>query len=264
MKFIQSKDNQIIKHISKLVSQKKYRQKHCQFVAEGLRTCRDILISDLKADIFLCSERFYTHDFDLCSKLQSISEASVVVTDAIYDSLSDTESPQGVMLVVKTLDQNYDITKLNCSGKYLLLENVSTPDNLASILRSAEAFAIDGIILSDDCCDVYNPKVVRGSMGAIFRVPFYTVKSPADFLRDTYSFKGVSYAACLKEDSVSINDISFEDNSLVVIGNEANGISNATIAECDHKIIIPMQGRIDSLNAGVAAGIILWEMKKNG
>lgn len=264
MKFVKSKDNPIVKHIHKLVGQKKYRAKCGQFVAEGLRTCRDILISDVKVDIFLCSERFYTHDFDLCSQLEAISEESLVVPEKIFSILSDTKSPQGVMLVVKTLDKKIDIDKMDYSGKYLLLENIQNPENIATMLRSAEAFSIDGILLTEDCCDIYSPKVVRGSMGAIFRVPFYSVSSSADFLNNVYKYRGISYAACLKDDSKKLSDISFDKNSLVVIGNEANGISNATIEACDYKVIIPMRGRIDSLNAGVAASIILWEMTKNG
>jgi TrmH family RNA methyltransferase len=260
MKFIKSRDNSSIKHIHKLVKQRKYRNKCGQFVAEGLRTCQDILISNIGVDIFLCSERFYTRNLDLCSRLEGVSEESIVVPDSIFSVLSDTKNPQGVMLVVNTLDKNNDIDKIDYNGKYILLENVQNPDNISTVLRSAEAFAIDGVILTEDCCDIYSPKIVRGSMGAIFRVPFYMVDSASGFIKDIYNNVGTSYAACLSDSSISVDDISFEENSLVVIGNEANGLTEATINACKHKVIIPMKGKIDSLNAGVAASIIMWEM----
>lgn len=260
MKFIKSRDNASIKHIHKLVKQRKYRTKCGQFVAEGLRTCQDILISQLNVDIFLCSERFYTRNLDLCSRLESVSEESIVVPDSIFSVLSDTKTPQGVLLVVKTLDKNNDIDKIDYNGKYILLENVQNPDNISTVLRSSEAFAIDGVILTDDCCDIYSPKIVRGSMGAIFRVPFYFINSATDFISNVYNNYGESYGACLSKESVSINDISFAENSLVVIGNEAVGMKESTVKACNHKVIIPMKGKIDSLNAGVAASIIMWEM----
>ncbi len=263
MKFVKSRDNSTIKHIHKLVKQKKYREKCGQFVAEGLRTCQDILLSSQRADIFLCSEKFYTRNMELSSRLEYISDESVVVPDSIFSVLSDTKTPQGVMLVIKTLDKKDDIDKIDYDGKFILLENVQNPDNISTVLRTAEAFNINGVFITADSCDVYSPKVVRGSMGAIFRVPFYIIDSSPDFINKIYNKHGTSFAACLCDNAKSIKEVDFPSGSLVVIGNEANGLSEATVNACNYRIIIPMTGKIDSLNAGVAASIIMWEMSNN-
>ena len=263
MKFIKSRENSTLKHIHKLVKQKKYRNKCGQFVAEGLRTCQDVLLSNLRADVFMCSEDFYTKSMELCLRLENIADEAIVVPNSIFNVLSDTKTPQGVLLVMKTLDKTSDIDKIDYNGKFLLLDNMQNPDNISTVLRSSDAFSVKGVFVTRDSCDIYSPKVVRGSMGAIFRVPFYMIDSAPDFLTNVYSTKGISFAACLTDTAENIKDVIFPANSLVVIGNEAKGLSHATINACDRQVIIPMKGRIDSLNAGVAASIIMWEMSAN-
>lgn len=263
MKFVKARDNNTLKHIHKLVKQKKYRNKCGQFIAEGLRTCQDVLISNIKADIFLCSEDFYTRNLELSAKLEAIADESVCVPNSIFNVLSDTKTPQGVLLVLKTLDKSTDIDKIDYNGKFMLLDNMQNPDNISTVLRTADAFAVKGVFITRDSCDIYSPKVVRGSMGAIFRVPFYQIESAADFLNNVYKGNGTAFAACLTDTAENINNVVFPENSLVAIGNEGNGLTSATISACDKQIIIPMKGKIDSLNAGVAASIIMWEMSAN-
>ena len=263
MKFVNSRDNSVVKHIHKLVKQKKYRLKNKQFVAEGLRICQDVLISDRQVDILVCSENFYTRNMELCNRLEGVSQEAVVVPNSLFNVLSDTKSPQGVLLVMKTLDKSIDIDKIDYDGKYVLLENVQNPENISTVLRSADAFRVRGVFITSDSCDVYSPKVVRGSMGAIFRVPFYLIDSASSFITNEFNPFGNSFAACLTKDAKHLGDFSFPHNSLVAIGNEANGLSKETINACNHQVIVPMSGKIDSLNAGVAASIIMWEMSKD-
>ena len=263
MKFVTSRENGTLKHIHKLVKQKKYRNKNKQFVAEGLRTCQDVLISNIHIDVLLCSENFYTRNLELCNRLESISDESIVVPNNIFNVLSDTKSPQGVMLVLKTLDKTDDIDKIDYNGKFVLLDNVQNPDNIATVLRSADAFSIKGVFITKDSCDIYNPKVVRGSMGAIFRVPFYIINDAEEYIECEFNKHGRSYAACLKDTAKTLGDFEFSKNALVAIGNEANGLSEMTINACNYQVIVPMKGKIDSLNAGVAASIIMWEMSNN-
>ena len=135
------------------------------------------------------------------------------------------------------------------------------PINLGTILRSAEAFGISAVVLTRDCCDVYSPKVTRGSMGAVFRLPFYiTDDLPA--LIGEFNRYGTSFAAVLDKDSVSLDECSFEGAALAVVGNEGNGLTEDTVKACTHKLYIPMSGKAESLNVSAAASIILWEMKK--
>ena len=132
------------------------------------------------------------------------------------------------------------------------------PNNLGTVLRSAEAFGVSGVILSNDCCDIYNPKVVRGSMGAVFRVPFLVCGTVAEFLGEYPEL--VSYAAVVDSNAERITDISFGDSCVAVIGNEGNGLKQETVSACQHKITIPMNGNAESLNASAAATVIIWEM----
>ena len=124
------------------------------------------------------------------------------------------------------------------------------PNNLGAILRSAEAFGIDGIVMSEDCCDIYSPKVVRGSMGAVFRIPFVICSSISSFLKENTYLD--SFAAVVDSNAIRIT----------VVGNEGNGLKQETIDVCKNKITIPMRGKAESLNASAAASIIIWEMIK--
>ena len=117
---------------------------------------------------------------------------------------------------------------------------------------------LSGVILSADCCDIYNPKVVRGSMGAVFRVPFHICEGIPAFLSQ---YNGLcSYAAVVDRDAEKISEISFREPCVTVIGNEGNGLTKETIAACDHRVTIPMKGKAESLNASAAATVIIWEM----
>ena len=165
-----------------------------------------------------------------------------------------------MLCVIKTLDKVTEFDTIKNGGKFLALENIQDPNNLGTVLRSAEAFGVSGVIMSADCCDIYNPKVVRGSMGAVFRLPFIIAESIPGFLSDNSQL--TSYAAVVDSDAEKITEISFDENSVTVIGNEGNGLKMETVIACDHKITIPMRGKAESLNASTAASIIIWEMIK--
>ncbi len=140
--------------------------------------------------------------------------------------MSDTQSPQGFLSVIKTLDKTNEFDTIKGDSKYLALDNVQDPSNLGTVLRSAEAFNVSGVILSCDCCDIYNPKVVRGSMGAVFRIPFIIKSSIKDFLNENPQIN--SYAAVVNSDAVSLTDVKFQTPCAIVVGNEGNGIKAET------------------------------------
>ena len=138
------------------------------------------------------------------------------------------------------------------------MDNVQDPNNLGAILRSAEAFGVSGVIMSDDCCDVFNPKVVRGSMGAVFRLPVLITDSLGAWFSAHPQIN--TYAAVVDDSAQRVTDISFQAPCAVVVGNEGNGIRPETLGACKSKITIPMNGKAESLNASVAAAILIWEM----
>ena len=147
---------------------------------------------------------------------------------------------------------------INKSGKYIALDNLQDPSNLGAISRTAEAFGIDGLIVQNGC-DPYSSKSLRASMGALLRIPVIET----DDMFALFANHGLrSYASIVSADAVKINDISFEDGSVVIVGNEANGVSDNTLVNADQTFTIPMSGKAESLNAAVAASIIIWEMCK--
>ena len=182
-----------------------------------------------------------------------------MLKDHLFAAVSDTKTPQGVLFVIKRLDKSLDFDKIKDNGKVLALETVQDPVNLGTILRTAEAFGIGAVVLTRDCCDVYMSKVVRGSMGAIFRLPVMITDDLPEFIGRFNSF-GTSYAAVLDKASVSLDQCRFDGAVLAVVGNEGNGITPETVKACTHKLYIPMRGEAESLNVSAAASIILWEM----
>lgn len=261
MDYISTKENKTIKNITKLLSSAKYRKQSGEFVCEGIRLCKDAVLSGAKVSTFLCTEDAMNKYKDECEMFISYAEKSFCVDNRIFSGISDTDTPQGVLFVVKTLDKSDDFDKINKNGIVLALDNISDPTNLGTILRTAEAFAVDSVILSKGSCDVYSPKVVRGSMGAVFRTGFFVTDNLAEFIKE-YNNIGTSYASLLDDKAQKLSDIHFSKPSLIVIGNEANGISCDVAKACKEKLFIPMSGKAESLNAAVACSIILWEMSK--
>ncbi len=261
MEYISSKENSKIKYVRKLISSSSFRRRERLFVAEGVRLCEDALRSGVEVTLALYSESFTDRAVDQFHLLSEVMGERCIVKDSIFSGLSDTKTPQGVLFVIKTLDKPADFDKINENGKILVLEDIADPSNLGTILRTAEAFAIDLVVMSENCCDLYSPKVIRGSMGAVFRQRVAVCDDLVSLIERFNRF-GRSYAAVLSEDSQLLSDMRFSDFSLVCIGNEGRGLSDQVISACSDKLFIPMRGDAESLNAAVAASIILWEMIK--
>ena len=260
MQVLNSKDNINIKNAVKLKKSAKYRRETGLFIAEGVRLCTDAMKSGAQITMFFATEDAslrYAEDF---AALSSYAEKTCLVSKELFAHIGDTQSPQGFLCVIKTLDKNCQFDTIKDSGKFLALDNVQDPNNLGAILRTAEAFGVSGVILSDDCCDVYNPKVVRGSMGAVFRLSFMSVNRLSCFFEDNPNLN--TYAAVVGMEADSVTQTDFSEPCAVVIGNEGNGIRPQTLSACRHKITIPMAGRAESLNASVAAAVLIWEMVK--
>lgn len=261
MKRISAKDNPLIKHINKLIKSSKYRAEQGEFIAEGTRLCEDALYSNCDIISLVVSDFACEHYGSTVSKLVDKAENSYVISDSIFSRISDTRNPQGVLCVIKALDNPTLFDTIKCNGKLLALDNIQDPSNLGTILRTAEAVGIDGVILSADCCDIYSPKVVRGSMGAVFRLSYIIVDTIAEFLSENKYLN--SFAAVVDSHAKKITEADFKNGPIcVVIGNEANGLKQSTINACSCSVTIPMKGRAESLNASVAASIIMWEMIK--
>lgn len=259
MELISSKENKRIKYLKKLIASASFRREEGVFAAEGLRLCGDALKSGAPVTAAFFSESFAAKNDGFVREACKAAGEAFVLKDSVFASVSDTKTPQGVMFVIKRLDKSFDFDKIKNNGKVLALETVQDPVNLGTILRTAEALGIGAVVLTRDCCDIYAPKVARGSMGAVFRLPFTVTDDLPAFIRAFNRF-GTSYAAVLDKDSVSLDACSFTGAVLAVVGNEGNGITPATVKACTHQLYIPMRGAAESLNVSAAASIILWEM----
>ncbi len=261
MDIIKSRDNKNIKYINKLISSGKFRKEEQKFVIEGVRLCVDAVNSGALIEMLVFSTSAHRKYADAVKKISSTAKNTICVEDRIFSALSDTKTPQGVLCVVKTLDKQAHFDTIKKNGILLALDNIQDPSNLGTILRSADALGINGVVLSSDCCDVYSPKVVRGSMGAVFRIPFFITDDLPLFISEFNEY-GMSYACVLDDTATTIDKADFSSPVLSVIGNEGNGVCKQVVDACKCKLYIPMQNNAESLNAAVAASIIMWEMIK--
>ena len=253
-KVITSKDNALIKLVSSLQSSSKARKENGLFVLEGLRICKDAYENDILFEKLIVSETALNKYREDISVYETKAKECFQLTDSLFAKISDTVSPQGIIGICKIPD-NY--RTLNIKGRYIALENIQDPSNLGAISRTAEALGVNGIILAGGC-DPYAPKSLRASMGTLLRMPLFQFSEISEL-----EYTGLkAYACVVDSDALPVTDIGFEDGCVVVIGNEANGITEETKGFCDEQITIPMSGKAESLNAAVAASIAMWEMMK--
>ena len=264
---INSKDNKLIKHVAKTINSSKYRKDSREFAIEGLRLCKDAFISGEKISAVLYTEKAFFKYKDFLISAAELSEKSYIISEEIMRKLCETETPQGIICVCKQ-KKHFDYINLpetkRKEKKIIVLENIQDPSNMGTILRTAEALGIDEAILTEDCCDVYSSKVLRGSMGAVFRLPIFFSKCINETIKYLKSNNIKVYATVPSSLATSINNTSFLGACAVIMGNEGNGLKKETIDVCDEKITIPMLGRAESLNVSIASGIIMWEMMRGG
>lgn len=254
---IESKDNKLIKSVRKLVSSAQDRKSEKLFVLEGLRLCNDAALNGYTLETLLISQNF--KDVDKISKLMSLAKRRVMVPDALFKSLCDTVNPQGVLCVAKIPHTVSSIDEVN-GGKYIMLENTADPANLGTIARTAEALGIKGLIISSKGTDPFSPKSQRAGMGALLRLPIYLSD---DILTDISTLKNrgfTVFSSVVYSDAESLLRVTFPENSVVLIGNEANGLTSEAVTLSDRKVTIKMAGRAESLNAAAAAAIFMWQM----
>ena len=257
---ITAKTNGEIKWLKKLMEAKKERDEQGLFVCEGLRLSLDGMAGDRVPQACYFTPKA-AERFPAVAELAQKSLRAIAITDDIAAKLADTKNPQGVFTVYKKLD-NSKTTDTIKSGKKVLLGSVQDPGNVGAIMRTCEAFGVEELILTADCADTYSPKVLRASMGGIFRLPTRVCDDLAAEVAALKQGGTRVYAAALTNNAVTVEACDFAGDVAVVIGNEGNGLSEDMIALCHGAVMIPMAGGAESLNAGVAAGILIWEMTR--
>ncbi len=257
---ITAKSNEKIKAAVHLRDSAKARREQGEFFLEGARLCADASGSVEVVRLFYTSKAAekYCEEVTL---LRERAAESCEVSEEIAAKLSDTFSPQGIFCVCKALDKKHYIDKIYSNAKIIALENIQDPANLGAIARTAEALGIGGAVLCG-CCDVYNPKAQRAAMGSLLRLPFITVDDMSLAMKD---FEAKGYVTLSSTPSESAEDITVTPlgkKTVCVIGNEGNGVTEHTAMSCMHSVRVPMKGRAESLNASMAAAIIMWELMR--
>lgn len=258
MEKITGKNNDLVKNIKKLLTSSKERKVQGLFVLEGARLVFDVLNSFYEIKYFISTQQIMDKYQPQCSKMIEKAEKSFLISNEIAVKIGETQNSQGVFAVCKMrTDEN---EKVNQSfKKQIALDNVQDPSNLGAIVRTAEALGIDRVIVGGGC-DIYNPKALRSSMGSMLRVNLLRCHSLEDFLKEQSDLGIKIYATSPNKNAVPITDIDFSNDSICVIGNEANGVSSQVINCCHKLVTIKMLGNAESLNASVAAAITMWEM----
>ena len=247
---ITSLDNKLIKKITSL-KQKKYRDLYKEFFVEGENSVIEALNSNFTlTNILYCPELF-----DISKIHTSIEPTSV--TREILSKISDTISPQGIIAVCK-IPQNYEIT--TAYSKILFLDTLQDPGNVGTIIRTADAMNFDLVILSKKCADPYSLKVTRSTVGSIFHTPIIYDVDTTQILQELKN-KSYTIYSSTPYNAISIDEITPTTPLVLVIGNEGNGISEETKQNTDFFVKIDMPGLAESLNASIAAGILMYKFK---
>lgn len=256
---ITSKDNSLIKHFRKLMTSKKERMACNEFILEGSRLVFDALKNNAPiTKILITVSASEKYDLELL-KYNNIK--IIHISDELGSKISDTGNTQGIFAQCEFIKNRETLGELKANGKYAVLCGIQDPGNAGMIIRTADAMGLDGVIFSNSC-DVYNPKVVRSTMGSLFRIPVYANISEEEIFLALNKFKIPSFAAVVTGEAIDVKKADFSKGGAIFIGNEGNGLNNDTIKKCSQKITIKMSGNIESLNAAMATGIIMWELTK--
>ena len=272
---ITSRKNELIKFAAAIGASAEKRAETKLFLIEGARLCEDAA----KSGIEIVQTFFTLNSKKRYAKyLETIIQNSLEVyefEEHVAKVLSNTKNSQDVFCVCKIKDDSNSLQKElsekslgKLNGRLVALENLQDPSNLGTVLRTAEALGIETVILAGKCCDIYSPKVLRASMGAVFRVSHYMFETAGEAVNELKKGGYVSYAAVAVptdadiENVQKLGELNFSEKSVIFIGNEGSGLSEEAVGSCDYSITIPMRGRAESLNAAAAASILLWEMSK--
>ena len=246
---ITSRQNPLMTHLRKLASSRSYRKKSGEYLCDGTKLLAEALKwgAEVKTAVF-------SEGVDIPPLPDGVR--AVRVSEELMRAVSPMETPQGALFTVALPEVQLPET---LSGKhYLVLDGVQDPGNVGTILRTADAFDCDGVFLVNACADLYNPKTARATMGAIFRREAYTVTAEELFVLLRKS--GVPlYGTALRDDTVPLAEANLA-RAAVAIGSEGRGLSQQVLDECAKTLKIPMDPRCESLNAAIAATVVLWEM----
>lgn len=244
MNYITSKENSFFKSLKKL-SVKKYRDEKKLFLVEGTKLIEFVD----KIEFIIVKE----------SKCNNFSEYinndnCFIFNDLLFDDISSQNNSQGIILVLKYIDKNINVN----TDEIVILDNIQDPGNLGTLIRLIDAVGIKDVILTKGSCDIYNEKVVRSTMGSLFNVniQYFSLNELSELLKKN-NFNILSTA--LANDSIPYDKMTIKGKNAIIFGNEGHGVSKELLEITNEKLIIPIYGKAESLNVGIAAGVFLYK-----
>lgn len=253
--------NKRIKGIVQLGKKAGQRRKEDVFLVEGIKMFLEAPVSYIRetyvSESFLQSAGNNKSMADVVDKLNKCRYE--VTTDEVFKKMSDTQTPQGILCVIKQFHYSFkDLLQHDGKPLFLVLEDLQDPGNLGTIIRAGEGAGITGVIMSRDTVDIYNPKTIRATMGSIYRVPFFYTNDILQTIQELKDNRIHVYAAHL-EGIGDYDDYDYTKATAFLIGNESNGLKDAAVKASDTLIRIPMKGEVESLNAAIAASLLMYE-----
>ena len=229
---------------------KKGREEQHAFLVEGVRMVREALSSSFTVQALLLRED-YVPDFSLPCDIPSF-----MLPAHVFQSVCDTRTPQGIAAVLEMKDH-----QAVSGARLIALDNVQDPGNVGTIIRTADAAGFDGVLLSPDCADLFSPKVLRSTMGSVFRLGFSFPSSLPDALSE-FKMEGYSVLSSQLDGESFFDRAGVSSRFVLVVGNEGNGVSDPVKALATHRLCLPMRGGAESLNVAVAAGIMMYDLAR--
>ena len=261
MEQITSRDNSIVKQAVRLQKSRRERRETGLFLAEGVKLCCEAVRSGRSVQTLLCTRQAMERYPSELEQLVRPAQSAYCISESVEQKIADTAAPQGVYCLCQ-LPAEQTLT-LDPKGRYILLVSLQDPGNVGTILRSCEAFGVTGLLLTGDCPDLYSPKVLRSTMGSLFRLPVGVWEDPVQLAVEMKGMGMKVYGAALERNSQPLSQIRLGEGCCIAVGNEGKGLPLEFLDCCTGSVIIEMKGRAESLNVAAAASILAYALTKD-
>lgn len=254
---ITSTANAKVKRIVNLKKKRKARDEEKVFLVEGMRMFLEVP-ADRLLEVYVSESCYKKEKRAVDDVLKEACITPELLSDTVFSYASDTKSPQGILCVLRQMEYTKEQVMSADNPMLLVMDNLQDPGNMGTIIRTAEGAGVSGIVMSKDCVDIYNPKTIRSTMGSIYRMPFYyeeDIPGMVEYLEK----KGIRTFAAHLEGRNAYDEEDYRGPCAFLIGNEGSGLREEAAKTAGTYVKIPMKGQVESLNAAIAASILIFE-----
>jgi len=251
---INSKTNKTYKMLLSLRT-KKGRTEHGCYAVEGLKSVEEALVHAKNIKLLVVTKNFLASNADLLCLAKEKQVELCCLSEDLFSKISDTQTPSGVLCTIALPDHTKPVLQ---DGLYIYCDHLADPGNAGTIIRTADAVGASAVLFSPECVDIYNPKVIRSTMGSFFHIATYT-DVDCGLLDDAKKQGFLCAAGALSPSATDARALTLPKNTLLVIGNESNGVTTQVLSLCDKHVILPIVGKAESLNAAAAAAVFMYK-----